>query len=65
MPQGHSPRNRVGLVEGAAYVGVHTRTLRRWIAEGRLTAYRVGPRLIKVDLTELDRLQQPVGSGAA
>ena len=31
----------------------------------RLTAYRVGPRLINVDLAELDRLQQPVGAPAA
>ena len=65
MPQEHSPRNRVGLVEGAKYVGVHTRTLRRWIAEGRLTAYRVGPRLIKVDLVELEKMHQPVGASVA
>jgi hypothetical protein len=45
------------------------RTLRRYIAHGRLTGYRVGPRLIKVDLNELDAMASPIptarGHGAA
>jgi excisionase family DNA binding protein len=39
---------------------VHPRTLRRWIAAGRVPAYRLGPRLIKVDLDELDEFMRPV-----
>jgi len=34
-------------------------------ASGRLDAYRVGPRLIKVDLDSVDALFRPVGGGVA
>lgn len=40
----------------ADYADVTTRTVRRWIANGLLPGYRVGPRLIKVDLDDLDRI---------
>lgn len=53
-------RHLVGLSAAAAYADVSTRTLRRYIAQGRLTGYRVGPRLVKVDLTELDELARPI-----
>lgn len=44
----------------AAYLGVSTKTVRRYIAAGRITGYRAGPKLIRVDLNELDALLQPV-----
>ena len=53
-------RRLVGLAAAAAYADVSTRTLRRYIAHGRLTGYRVGPRLLKVDLSDLDRLARPI-----
>jgi hypothetical protein len=40
------------------------RGLRRYIASGRLTAYRVGPRLLKVDLADIEALLVPVGGAA-
>ena len=44
------PRRRLATIGLAAgYVDVHPRTVRRWIA-ARLPAYRVGPRLLKIDL---------------
>jgi excisionase family DNA binding protein len=51
-----TPPNRrlASISSGAAYATVHPKTIRRWIAEGRLTGYRVGPRLIRVDLNEID-----------
>ncbi|QYN32591.1 helix-turn-helix domain-containing protein [Pseudonocardia sp. DSM 110487] len=62
-------RRLVGLAVAADYADVSTRTLRRYIAHGRLTGYRVGPRLIKVDLNELDAMARPIptarGHGAA
>ena len=42
--------------EAAEYLGVHAKTVRRWIAQGRLTAYAAGPRLIRVDLDEVDAM---------
>lgn len=49
-------RTLLSLDDAATYLGVTTRTLRRYIAAGRLNGYRVGPRLLRVDLAELDAL---------
>jgi excisionase family DNA binding protein len=38
------------------------KTLRRMIARGELTGYRVGKRMIRVDLAELDSLLRPIPS---
>ena len=65
MSKSRTPRRLESLTAAAEYADISTRTLRRYIAAGRLTAYRVGPRLIKVDLNDLDEMLQPVGGGAA
>lgn len=49
-------RHLVSLKAAAEYADVHPITLRRWISAGRLPAYRVGPRLLKVDLHEVDAM---------
>jgi excisionase family DNA binding protein len=43
-----SRQHLISLAEAADHLDVSTRTLRRYIAAGRLTGYRVGPRLIKM-----------------
>jgi predicted DNA-binding transcriptional regulator YafY len=53
-------RRLVGLAAAAAHADVSTRTLRRYISQGRLTGYRVGPRLIQIDLNEIDSLATPI-----
>lgn len=58
-------RRLASLSTAAAYADVSTRTLRRYISQGRLTGYRVGPRLVKVDLNEVDRLAQPIPTAPA
>jgi excisionase family DNA binding protein len=40
--------------------GVSEKTLRRYIAQGKLTGYRFGPRMIRVDLDEVDALLKPI-----
>lgn len=70
--QSRAPLNRrerrhpelIGLQEAADYCDVSYRTVRRWIAAGRINAVRVGPRLIKVDAADLDAFLQPVGGAA-
>lgn len=42
------------IATAAAYVDTSPKTIRRAISEGRITAYRFGPRLIRVDLNEID-----------
>jgi excisionase family DNA binding protein len=54
------PRKLISPATGAAYADVSTRTIYRWIADGRLRAFRAGPKLIKIDQAELDRIIQPV-----
>jgi excisionase family DNA binding protein len=56
---------RIGLQQAADYCDVDYRTIRRWVAEGRLNGVRIGPKLIKVDVAELDALMTPIGGGAA
>jgi excisionase family DNA binding protein len=62
----HPPKRRlVSIPVAAEAADVCTKTIRRWIAEGRITGYRVGARLIKVDLDELESTFRPIGGGAA
>ena len=52
---------RLDSIEHAAdYLGVSTKTIRRYIAAGRVAGYRTGPRLIRVDLNELDAMLRPI-----
>jgi excisionase family DNA binding protein len=54
-------RRLAPLPDAAKYIGVTDRTLRRWIADGTLTGYRLGRKTVRVDLNEVDdRLCQPI-----
>lgn len=60
-----NPRNYATLKQAAEYLGVTDRTIRQMIADGRITGYRNGPRLIRVDLNEIDdAVMQPFGGAA-
>ena len=50
----------MGIAEAAEYTNVHPSTLRRRIADGQLPAYRVGPKLLKVDIEDVEALIRPV-----
>ncbi len=59
------PRRRYAkLTEAAEYLGVTDRTIRQMIADGRLTGYRNGNRLVRVDLNEVDAAMRPFGGAA-
>ena len=61
---GH-PRNYASLKQAAEYLGVTDHKIRQMIADGRITGYRNGPRLIRVDLNEIDAaVMQPFGGAA-
>ncbi|GAB93724.1 helix-turn-helix domain-containing protein [Gordonia rhizosphera] len=57
-------RRLESISDAAAYADILVRTIRRFIADGRLNAYRIGLRLVKVDLNDLDAMMRPVGGGA-
>jgi excisionase family DNA binding protein len=55
----------VSIAEAAKLADVHPRTVRRRIADGTLTAYKLGPRLIRIDAAQLDSLLTPIPSAGA
>ncbi len=48
------------LSSAAERTGLSIRTLRRRVASGQLVAYRSGPRVIRVDPDDVDRLMIPI-----
>jgi len=54
VPTTTTHRRLASIPNAAEYLGVADKTIRRYIAAGRLTGYRAGPRLIRVDLDEVD-----------
>lgn len=71
MPEKQSRNRRerrhpelIGLQEAADRCDVSYRTIRRYIASGRLDAVRVGPRVLKVAADDVEQLLRPVGGGA-
>lgn len=59
-----SRRRYAKLAEAAEYLGVTCRTIRQMIADGRITGYRSGTRLVRVDLNEIDEAMRPFGGAA-
>jgi excisionase family DNA binding protein len=54
MSEHNRPAQLETLASAAARHGVHPRTIRRRIADGTITGYRSGPRLVRVDRAEVD-----------
>ncbi|MFE6925933.1 helix-turn-helix domain-containing protein [Nocardia sp. NPDC057663] len=52
----------IRLSAGAALVGVHSRTLRRWIDQGKLNGWRMASNQIRVSRAELLKLATPMAS---
>ena len=46
--------------EAAEHLGVTDRTIRNYVAAGRLTGYRLGKRAVRLDLDEVDALLRPI-----
>lgn len=53
-------RRFASLEDGANYLDLSPRTLRRMIASGDLTGYRIGTRVLRVDLDELETMLRPI-----
>jgi excisionase family DNA binding protein len=49
-----SGRRYATIRETAAHIRVGERTVRLMIEDGRLRAYRLGPRIVRLDLNEVD-----------
>jgi excisionase family DNA binding protein len=51
------------MQQTADYMSVSVRTVREWIAQNRITGYRINARVIRVDLNEVDAAFEPFGGG--
>lgn len=60
MPNNPKPSRLRDLKYAAERFDCSERTVRRMIAAGQLTGYRVGKRLIRVDADELDALARVI-----
>jgi excisionase family DNA binding protein len=56
MSNSVKPSPDLGIRETATELRVSADTVRRYVASGRLSAYRLGPRLIRVRRESIDAL---------
>jgi len=50
--------------EAAEFLGISESTIRRYVSDGRLLAYRLGDeRLIRIKRQDLDKLLSPIHAG--
>ena len=59
-PRTGTPRRYITLAAAADRFACSERTLRRMIAAGELTGYRLGKRLVRLDADELDALARVI-----
>lgn len=53
-------RRLLTLGQAADLLSLDEKTLRRYIAAGQLTGYRVGPRAIRVPFDQVEALAKPI-----
>jgi len=57
-----TPGTFITIQQAADYLGVNTRTVRYMVADGRLTAYSLGPRVIRLRKSDVDAALAPYGN---
>lgn len=62
MPRNKAQQRLSSIPDAADTYGVHHTTIRRWISQGRITGFRFGPRMIRVDLNEIDAMLRPLAA---
>lgn len=55
-----APRRLVTIAAAASYASVAPKTIRRRVADGTINGYRFGPRVLRIDLNELDAMLRPI-----
>ncbi|PBJ42963.1 DNA-binding protein [Mycobacterium avium subsp. hominissuis] len=54
----------MSIPDAARYLGINENTVRVMIRDGRLKAYRLGGRIIRLRRSDIDAAMQPVGYSA-
>ena len=60
-----APLPSLSVPDVAKALGLSTKTVRRYIAAGLLTAYRVGPKLLRLNADEVDRIARRIPTAGA
>ncbi len=58
--QNASKRGWLTVNEAATYLAVTPATIRRWVHSGALKGWRIGPKLIRIDLNEAREFRHSV-----
>lgn len=53
QPKGTTMAKPASVKEVAADLGISEGTVRRWLAQGRISGVRIGPKLIRLDLDQV------------
>lgn len=62
MKQTHAaPGTFITIPQTAEYLGVNTHTIRTMIRDGRLKAYSLGNRVVRLRISEIDDALKPYG----
>jgi excisionase family DNA binding protein len=64
-PPAPLPDRLITVQATAIYLGVDTRTVRNMLLDGRLKAYTLGPRTLRIRLSDIDSTLQPYGGANA
>jgi excisionase family DNA binding protein len=54
------PVTYITINAAAERLSCHPKTVRRLVSAGQLTAFRVGPRMLRLDVAEIDKVLRPV-----
>jgi excisionase family DNA binding protein len=60
----HAAGQPMTIRQAADYHQVDIKTIRRWIQQGRITAHRTGPRLIRLDRDSVLNVGRRIGGPA-
>ncbi len=61
MPEGFANDELVSVATAANYLGVDSRTIRNMLLDGRLKGYTLGPRTLRLRLSEIEAALRPYG----
>ncbi len=65
-PAASSTNDRfVSVTEAAAYLGVDTMTIRNMLKDGRLQAWTLGPRVLRIRLSDIESALSPYGAAVS
>jgi excisionase family DNA binding protein len=56
-----APDQMLSVAEAAAYLSVSTKTLRTMLADGRLQAFTLGARVLRIRKSDIDAALSPYG----